>query len=463
MMVVTSREEEPYGKKKKSSISNGRDELLRNIANQTAQAIESILLHDAQQEEAWVNTALLQVAEAVNKLTDLNEILYTIVRMVPMLVGVEACLVLIWDEEQEVYRAGPSFGLNEMAYGLLESFDIDPAEFPSIKSQDIDRAGPDATYHTLRLPPWMHTVIGAKTATAFPLFARARLVGVLVVGPPSNGQNLTGRRLNILNGIAQQSAIAVVNDQLYAESAERSRIEQELDVARTIQTSLMPNGTPTIPGCTVASYWEAARQVSGDFYDFLLLPNGSWGIAIADVADKGVPAALFMALSRTILRTVAFNRFEPSDVLERSNNLIYGDTSSDLFVTIFYAIWNPESQILEYANGGHNPPLLIRADGKTRELTAKGIALGVIEEIKISQKAVKLHPGDTIIFYTDGVTEAMNEDYDEFGVDRLTVVGKNMRKMSPAEIVDAITEAVAEHAGGTPQSDDVTLVVMKAE
>ncbi len=463
MMVVTSREETPSSRKKKASIGNGREELLRNIANQTAQAIESILLHEAQQEEAWVNTALLQVAEAVNQLTDLNEILYTIVRMVPMLVGVDACLVLIWDEDQQVYRAGPSFGLNEMAYGLLESFDIDPTEFPSIMSQDIERAGPDATYHTVTLPLWMNTVIGAATATAFPLFARARLVGVLVVGPPSNSQNLSGRRLNILNGIAQQAAIAVVNDQLYAESAERSRIEQELDVARTIQTSLMPNGTPIIPGCTVASYWEAARQVSGDFYDFLLLPNDSWGIAIADVADKGVPAALFMAMSRTILRTVAFNRIRPSDVLERSNNLIYGDTSSDLFVTIFYAIWNPDSRILEYANGGHNPPLLIQASGEIRELTSKGIALGVIEEVTIDENEVKLHSGDIVIFYTDGVTEATNEDFDEFGVDRLSMVGKNMRNRSAAEIVGAITEAVTEHAGDTPQSDDVTLVVMKAE
>jgi serine phosphatase RsbU (regulator of sigma subunit) len=463
MIVISQVETTPSKTTTSSGLTNGREELLRNIANQTAQGIESILLHEAQQEEAWVNTALLQVAEAVNKLTNLNEILYTIVRMVPMLVGVDACLVLIWVEEQQSYRAGPSFGLSEMGHGLLESFDIDPSEFPLLKTQDVERAGPDVTYHTLRLPPWMHTIMGAETVTAFPLYARARLVGVLVVGPPGNYQNLTGRRLNILTGIAQQAAIAVVNDQLYKESAERSRIEQELDVARSIQASLMPEGTPTIPYCTVASYWEAARQVSGDFYDFLELPNGCWGIAIADVADKGVPAALFMALSRTILRTVAFNRFEAGEVLERSNSIIFGDTSSDLFVTVFYAIWDPRNRTLEYANGGHNPPLLIRADGKSRQLTAPGIALGVLEEVKISQKKVKLHSGDTIIFYTDGVTEAMNEDLDEFGVDRLNMVGKNMRKHTPAEIVNAITQAVAEHAGDTSQFDDVTLVVMKAE
>jgi sigma-B regulation protein RsbU (phosphoserine phosphatase) len=266
-----------------------------------------------------------------------------------------------------------------------------------------------------------------------------------------------------LTGIAQQAAIAVVNDHLYKESAERSRIEQELDVARSIQASLIPEGAPDIQGCSVASSWVAARQVSGDFYDFLHLPNGSWGIAIADVADKGVPAALFMALSRTILRTVAFSRYRPGEVLERTNELIYGDTTSDLFVTVFYAIWNPDEQMLYYANGGHNPPVLMRANGRISLLNSEGIALGVLEKVKIGEKKVKLNSGDTVIFYTDGVTEAMTEDYDEFGMDRLYAVSKNMRRQQAAEMVTAITQAIHEHAGDTSQFDDVTLVVMKIE
>ncbi len=461
IMQLSNRDDGASPSTSKLWPAESQQELLRNIANQTAIAVDSIQLQIAQQEEAWVNTALLQVAEAVNKLTDLNEILYTIVRMVPMLVGVRSCIVLIWDEEQQAYRAGPSHGLSEMGHGLLESFDVDFSEFPLLGRQDVERIGPDAAYYTFKLPEWMVTIMDSQTADVFPLYARARLVGALVVGPALNGRPLSGRRLNIVTGIAQQSAIAVVNDRLYRESAERSRMEQELQVARTIQASLIPDQGPAIAGCDVAGYWQAAREVSGDFYDYMRLADGRWGIAIADVADKGVPAALFMALSRTILRTVAFNRHDPAEVLERTNELIYNDTTSDLFVTVFYAVWDADEHLMTFASGGHNPPILIRRNGQVSLLGADGIALGVIADVTIEQREINLRRGDMVIFYTDGVTEAMNEDYDEFGVERLCLVANSARRGEASEIVSAITAAVRDHAGETPQFDDITLVVLK--
>lgn len=438
-----------------------RREILRNFAAQTAQGIDALKLQFALQEEAWVNTALLQVAEAVNRLTDLDEILFTIVRLVPMLVGVKNSVVLIWDEERSRYKAGPSHGISEMAYGTLESFEIDLKEFPLLDKQELERAGPDSAYYTFQLPDWMSTVIGSARAGVFPLRARGRLVGVLVVGPTKRGRPLSGRRLNIVIGIAQQAAIAVVNDQLYLESTERNRMEQELNMAHTIQSSLLPEENPEIPGCSIAGYWQAARQVSGDFYDFMQFADGRWGIAIADVADKGIPAALFMALSRTILRTVAFNRRSPSEVLHRSNQIIYGDTTSDHFVTVFYAVWDPKELILHYANGGHNPPLLLKKDGASRLLSSEGIALGVIEDVSYAEKSVKLEKGDSIVFYTDGITEAVNEDYDEFGLDRLLQTVRLARSESPKSMINRITGAVSDHAGNTPQFDDITLVVLK--
>ena len=450
-----------YSDGDKNIRPSARREIVRNIARQTAQGLDSIQLQQALQEEAWVNTALLQVAEAVNRLTDLDEILYSIVRLVPMLVGVQNCVVLIWDEERKRYQAGPSHGISEMGYGLLESFEIDLSEFPLLERQDVERIGPEAAYYTFSLPEWMITVMDSPTAQIFPLHARGQLVGVLVVGPTSSGRPLSGRRLNILTGIAQQAAIAVVNDQLYQESAERSRIEQELNVALSIQSSLIPSENPDIPGCDVAGYWQAARQVSGDFYDYMRFRDGRWGIAIADVADKGIPAALFMALSRTILRTVAFNRKNPAEVLHRTNEIIYNDTTSDHFVTVFYALWNPEDQSLQYANGGHNPPLLITAGGETGLLSSDGIALGVLTDISITEKSIKLSKGDCIVLYTDGVTETMNEDFDEFGLERLIMVTQDARSGTAEEIVSAIHSALDDHAGSTPQFDDTTMVVIK--
>ncbi len=447
-----------------------QEELLRNIAHQTGQAVESIWLRTAQQEEAWVNTALLKVAEAVNNLVDLNEILDTIVRLVPMLVGVDAVLILVWDEMRQVFYPGPTYGISPMGRGLIDTLHIDGEEFlrmtPELEDMDtaVERA-PTHTYYPIRMSGWLRTILNnASVAFNFPLIARGRLVGAMIVGrAEANAMRFSSRRLNILNGIAQQAATAVVNNQLYRESAERLRLQQELDVAQKIQTSFLPDKEPNIPGCSVASFWQAARQVSGDFYDFLPLSGGRWGIAIADVADKGVPAALFMALSRTILRTVAFTRSDPAQVLMRTNEIIGKEARSDLFVTIFYGVWEPATERFIYANAGHNPPLLMRPNGRFNELPGHGIALGVLPEIEMDSYAVHLRPGETIILYTDGVTEALNEDYDEFGMQRLRVAASGAARLNAPGIVGRITDSIRDHAGDSPQFDDITLIVMKRQ
>jgi serine phosphatase RsbU (regulator of sigma subunit)/putative methionine-R-sulfoxide reductase with GAF domain len=446
-------------------IGQRREELLGNIAQQTAQAIESAQLRLAQQEEAWVNTALLQVAEAVNRLIDLNEILHTIVRLIPMLVGVESVMILIWDEERQVFMAGPSQGIDQMGRGLVETLEIDRTELAGL-SQLVDAPTTAVGLYSIRTTSWLQATLGTTHCHALPLHARNRLVGAILVGMTNgstNGRSLPTRQFNILNGIAQQAATAVVNNHLYREAAERDRLQQELNVAHEIQISLIPHGSPNIPGCSVASLWQGARQVSGDFYDFIPMYDGRWGIVIADVADKGFPAALFMAVSRTILRTIATNRTrtDPADVLMRVNEIIHQDTQTDLFVTVFYAIWNPETNNLSFANGGHNPPLLLRANGKFQLLSGQGMALGILPEITIESKSVRLQSQDTLIFYTDGVTEAVNEDYDEFGLSRLKHAASSAQNQSAATILETITSSINDHAGDTPQYDDITLVVMK--
>jgi sigma-B regulation protein RsbU (phosphoserine phosphatase) len=441
-----------------------RDELLEGITQQLARGLENWNLRNAQQEEAWVNTALFQVAAAVNSLIELDEILDTISRLVPMLVGVESCIILIWDEERQLFRPGPSYGINEMGRGLLETLALDQEEFEDISPRMADGLSPTGTYYVIHLPNWLEKVLGTERAFAFPLNARGELVGAMVVGSwMENGRSLSTRRLNILTGIAHQAATAVVNHHLYQEAAARTRLERELDVARGIQASLIPAGNPNIPACSVASYWQAARQVSGDFYDFIPLYDGNWGIVVADVADKGIPAALFMALCRTILRTVAISRSDPADVLVRANQIINQDTQSDLFVTVFYAIWKPDSQRIFYANGGHNPPVLLRANGEYKILTDHGMALGVVPQITMKSHSIQFLPGDTLLLYTDGVTEAMNEDFDEFGVERLAQAAGRVRRFNASRIAQSITRAVTLHAGETPQFDDITLVVVKRE
>lgn len=452
------------------SATPRQTELIHNIARQTAQALESAHLRTAQQEEAWVNTALLQVAEAVNRLIDLNEILDTIVRLVPMLVGVDSVFILVWNEDRQIFQAGPSYGVSVMGRGLVETLEIDRDEFlamsPQLAAEFNSPRLPGSTYYPLRVPTWLETVLNTSTAYNFPLIARGRLVGAKIIGVQQHrlgSSPFSSRRISILNGIAQQAATAVVNNHLYRESADRARMQQELDVARTIQASFLPDGSPDIPGCSVATMWRAARQVGGDFYDFLPLDDDKWGIVIADVADKGVPAALFMALSRTILRTVAFNREDPAHVLMRTNEIIGREAKSDLFVTVFYGIWDPATERLTYANAGHNPPLLMQPNGAFHALQGHGLALGILPEAQMKSYAVQLRPGDTVLLYTDGVTEALNEDFDEFGLERLRVAARAAARRPATDIIRHITDSIADHAGETPQFDDMTLIVIKRQ
>lgn len=451
-----------------TSFATRREELVQNVARQTAQGLESAYLRSAQQEEAWVNTALLQVAEAVNSLTDLNEILDTIVRLVPLLVGVDAVFILVWDEDRQLFQAGPSYGVSTMGRGLVETLEIDRDEFLAMSPQlaldfSLPRL-PGAGYYAMRVPGWLETVLSTGAAYNFPLVARGRLVGAMIVGLRRDRLGRTAisnRRINILNGIAQQAATAVVNNQLYKESSERARMQQELDVAHTIQASFLPDGSPSIPGCSVATYWQAARQVGGDFYDFLPLGDDKWGIAIADVADKGVPAALFMALSRTILRAVAFSHNDPAYVLARANEIIGREARSDLFVTVFYGVWDPATERFTYANAGHNPPLLMQPNGNFQPLLGHGMALGILPEAQMKSYSIALRPGETIIFYTDGVTEALNEDFDEFGLERLQVAARTAARQPAPAIVRQITDNIRDHTGQTPQFDDMTLIILK--
>ena len=461
-------DEDQHSQLSNSSNERLREELVQNVAKQSAQALEGAYLRMAQQEEAWVNTALLQVAEAVNSLTDLNEILDTIVRLVPLLVGVDSVFILVWDEDQQIFQAGPSYGVSTMGRGLVETLEIDREEFLSMSPQlSTDFSQPrmaSAAYYSLRVPAWLETVLNTSNAFSFPLIARGRLVGAKIVGLQRGRMGrspFSTRRINILNGIAQQAATAVVNNQLYKESADRARMQQELDVAHTIQASFLPDGSPNIPGCSVATHWQAARQVGGDFYDFLPLGDDKWGIVIADVADKGVPAALFMAVSRTILRTVAFNRQDPAHVLMRTNEIISREARSDLFVTVFYGIWDPATERFTYANAGHNPPLLLQPNGSFQQLPGHGIALGVLPETHMKSVSMQLRPGETIILYTDGVTEALNEDFDEFGLERLQVAARTAARRPAADIIQHITDNIRDHTGQTPQFDDMTMIVIK--
>lgn len=244
--------------------------------------------------------------------------------------------------------------------------------------------------------------------------------------------------------------------------AEYEKMSQELAFARKVQTTFLPTEVPDIAGWQFAVTLEPAREMSGDFYDFIALPNGRVGLVIADVADKGMGSALYMALSRTLIRTFAPD-FDaaPEQVLRAANQRVLSETSSDLFVTVFYAILDPESGMLTYCNAGHNPPFLYSANGgEMKTLTRTAIPIGVLDDTLWEQSSVEMQPGDLLVMYTDGVTEAEDEFQDFFGEERLQAVASANIGRSVDIIEGKVVTAVLNFVGDAPQFDDITLMIL---
>jgi serine phosphatase RsbU (regulator of sigma subunit) len=326
-------------------------------------------------------------------------------------------------------------------------------------------------------------------------------VGILMANSATARRFVTDE-LQLLSLLASQLAQTIDRERLNREAQARQRLEQELDLARSIQSSFLPECCPVLPGYRMVAFYRAARQVGGDFYDFITLdqpeelrPRESmsvarresdlelwrtdlptdpgarqgpstrrFGVVIADVTDKGVPAALFMVLSRTVIRAAASDGRSPAAVLEQANRLILADARSGLFVTCFYGILDIDSHTFTYASGGHNYPLHYRAvTGEVDQLQAQGIVLGVIPGPRFAEDHVQLERGDVLCFYTDGVTEAMDSRRQLFGEDRLIEVLRHTHMLPPDQIVRRILDAVHSFAAGAPQNDDITIVVLKRD
>ena len=238
-------------------------------------------------------------------------------------------------------------------------------------------------------------------------------------------------------------------------------LQNELDVARGMQQSILPTRFPKDPSYAVYGKMQPASNVGGDFFDVMYLNDGRVGLAVADVSDKGVPAALFMMSSRTLLKGAAIGVGLPGEVLREVNDLLIEDNEGGMFVTLLYAVYDPSSRELTYANGGHNSPLVVHPDGTSALFPlTDGIALGIAPDLSYKQNTVTLSPGDSVIFYTDGVTEAMNSEEEEFGLDPLSEFFRTNPPENPEETTAAVFDAVNAFAGEMAQSDDITCLVL---
>ena len=238
-------------------------------------------------------------------------------------------------------------------------------------------------------------------------------------------------------------------------------LQRELEVASRMQQSILPTVFPETPGYQVFGNMEPAREIGGDFFDVNDFGEGRIGLTIADVSGKGVPAALFMMSSRTLMKGSVGDTSDPADVLAEVNTLLEADNPAQHFVTLLHAVLDPQTGTLRYANGGHNPPLIIHPGGSSTLLpSAENLVLGIMPGISYRQDVVTLEPGDIAVLYTDGVTEAMNLADEQFGESRLRAIFADRQPKSARAVSDAIFEAVHAFSGNAPQSDDITCLVV---
>src|SRR5215467_2729197 len=312
--------------------------------------------------------------------------------------------------------------------------------------------------------PALQGMRDAGVKLAIPLVSQGELVGLLNLGPRLSEQDYSTDDRGLLNTLATQSAPAVrvaqlVQDQ-QIQARENERIQHELRVAQLIQKTLLPKDLPALPGWEVNDYYHAARQVGGDFYDFIYFDDGRLGLVIGDVTDKGVPAALLMATTRSVLRAVAQRVVKPGQVLERVNEIIYQDIPPKMFVTCLYALLAPETGELLYANAGHDLPYHRHQIGEVTELRATGMPLGLMPGMQYEEKETTLDHGESILFYSDGIVEAHNPDRGMYGFPRLMKLIGDYEEGS--SLKDIVLEDLAEFTGaGWEQEDDITMVTLQ--
>jgi sigma-B regulation protein RsbU (phosphoserine phosphatase) len=413
---------------------------------------------------------LYRVSQTFNSSLDLDEVLNHVI-----------------DEVIAVTRAERGFLMlrgadGQLAFRVARGLDhrtIDEPDFEVSRTvvERVAREGRPLLTSNAQSDAWLKertsiVALGLRSILCVPLQIKGATLGVAYVDNRLQAGIFTDGDLELLTAIAASAASAIENARLYQVAVDKGRMERELQVAREVQAGLIPRERPRVPGWEFASRWRPAREVAGDYYDFIDLasinpakdaqPSPGLGVVIADVTDKGMPAALFMALSRSIIRASLISARSPVEGITQANRLIYADATNAMFVTLFYAQLDSTGGQVTYVNAGHNPPLAYHADRRELiSLTRTGMVLGALDEAGFEQRTTHLQPGDFIVMYTDGVTEALDVHGQEFGEARLRRVVLDHGGASAAELVAAVDRALDDFLGAASPSDDTTLVVVK--
>jgi len=413
---------------------------------------------------------LYNLSQAFNSTLDLDEVLNRVIDEVIVVTKAERGFVMLRDAHGElVFR---------VARGMDQSIISDPVFQVSLGVvEGVAREGKSVLTGDAQIDPRFSTrqsvkLLGLRSILCVPLKVKDQILGTIYVDNRVQAGIFTPDDLELMNAIGSSAAIAIENARLYQVAVEKGRLEQELQMARQLQASLLPQETPQVPGWEFAARWLPARQVAGDYYDFIPGKGDQLGLIIADVSDKGMHAALFMALARSILRASMNQSASPMEGMNHANRLICADSTSGMFVTVFYALLDPKENQITYVNAGHNPPLVCKTgatsdSGRLLHLERTGMAAGVLPEASYQQVSLPIDKGDILVLYTDGVTEASDTKNNYFGVEKLEQVVIENCQASATEIAASIELAVGGFSGTLDPveqhaaDDDITILVVK--
>lgn len=305
---------------------------------------------------------------------------------------------------------------------------------------------------------------GVRALLCAPLKTRDKIFGVLSVAVRS-GADFSAAESKVISLLASQVAVALARAHLINERVAQERLQESLKLSRSIQMGMLSTAFPRFSRNSpvdLYAYMEPAREVSGDFYDFFYLNDKILLIVIGDVSDKGVPAALFMVMVKTLIRAIAKQHRTPQQILAALNPELCRDNDAAMFVTLFLALYDLDSRKFTYSFGGHNPPLHLSRDGSVSWLQGEsGMALGIFDDAAFSAQTVSLQPGDSVLLYTDGVSEAMDTDNNAFGEERLSTLLDGNPGSDAQQLVETVIAAVTGFVRGAEQSDDITLLALR--
>ncbi len=438
-----------------------------------------------QQEKKVIYDFLHDLGEAFTEEMDRDHLLRIIISCARKVTGARGAAIYLWDADRDKLVAAAVSGLfppvlkvdNIVADQLaakpedLESFlklEAIPSDSHSVIAE-VAQTGhgvhAERTELDERFPWFRQKSLQTETYIAVPLHYRQEQLGVLALANRDESRSFTKADFDIAKSVADQAAYSLQSAQIYVQLTEKKKLDHDIQVAREIQRILLPSEAPEIEGFDCAALNIPAQQVSGDYFDFIKVDSQRWGVAVADVSGKGVPASIIMAMCRSVLRSKAVGTTSPAQVLREVNRLLYPDIREDMFITMVYMILDPTGHVT-LARAGHEAALWCKDHFRHIEtIEAPGIALGidsgdVFDEV-IRDVTVTLSPLDTVVVYTDGINEALDDEGNEFGQEQLKSVLEAAGPRSVDFLVKTIVDRVQNFSGGHPQNDDITLAAVQ--